>query len=313
MTAPETEGLLTNIRTMSGSGNRLIVATLKRAELPDTNTVRALVSSSPIPIDGVVFGTWVSHAVQDDSPGHLLMHYYNADGSLAELCVNGVRCLAWYCIQYGLCPDEIRGGKLPIRTPAGKRLLATINDNVVAVRVAEPVYMDQGGEPQCVHGLHGVRVSVGNPHFLVPVDDLEAFDVPGAESVARDTAAFPHGTNIEFYSAGSTSAKVGARGEMGPSGFWAFPIFSRSLSWGAWVLPRCIQARVYERGVGETEACGSGALALYFHLLRQGIATAECYQVQYPGGLLQLYRDGGGDEMAPHGHLWLKGPVHLLR
>ena len=112
--------------------------------------------------------------------------------------------------------------------------------------------------------------NVGNPHLMLEVDDVDKFDLDSFSDKARNTDLFKDGVNVEIYSV---------------------------------VDERFIYARVNERGVGETDACGSGALALYSFLRFNNKVQDEAV-VLYPGGELDMSFEDG--------KIYLKGSVTYL-
>lgn len=182
------------------------------------------------------------------------MDYRNADGSVAEMCGNGVRVFARYLVDAGLA----RPGSLPVATRGGVR--------VVRLDAAGDVTVDMGPAgfpgPADVAVTVGPRtwsatsVSMGNPHAVVFVDDLaEAGPLDFAPTVTP-AAAFPDGVNVEF---------VVPRG------------------------PGHVALRVHERGSGETRSCGTGACAVMAVAARRDGATAgSAYTVEVPGGRLHI-------------------------
>ncbi len=172
------------------------------------------------------------------------MHYINADGTLAEMCGNGVRCIAKYVVDHGLVEhdrDEIvidtLGGPKSIvvtRDECGEVLLATVNMGAPAL-AAEDIPTTLAGDPivgvplQTEAGTFDVTcVSMGNPHCVIWVEDVEAAPVHLVGPVVEEHPAFPKRTNVEF-------AQVTGEGT--------------------------VRLRVWERGCGETLACGTGACA----------------------------------------------------
>ena len=118
------------------------------------------------------------------------MRILNADGSEAEMCGNGMRCVARYL-------DEHDGlGEAIVETPAGPiatRILSRAPYRV-AVEMAEP----RIGEPHEVAGFRAVPVDVGNPHVVIRTDDLEAVDLPAVGPRIEHDALYAHGTNVHF-------------------------------------------------------------------------------------------------------------------
>ncbi|MBW4722269.1 diaminopimelate epimerase [Saccharothrix obliqua] len=155
--------------------------------------------------------------------GPWFMDYRNADGSIAEMCGNGVRVFARYLVEAELAPL----GEFTIGTRAGQRDVVVHDDGTVTVGMGRASVT--GTSTAVVGGAEfgGVAVDVGNPHLAcvteTPVAALDLRDQPG-----YDPAVFPNGVNVEF---------VNVLGD------------------GA------LRMRVHERGVGETRSCGTGTVA----------------------------------------------------
>ncbi len=203
------------------------------------------------------------------------MDYRNADGSIAEMCGNGVRVFARYLEHAG----SVKPGELPVATRAGVR----------GVRLAAPaadgtpgdVTVDMGrallpeGEVTVSVGARSWparNVNMGNPHAVAFVEDLTHAGTLLEAPTVRAGAAYPDGVNVEF---------VVDRG------------------------PRHVALRVHERGSGETRSCGTGACAVMVAAARRdGVdpsVTGEpvTYTVDVPGGRLVITeRPDGAVEMA---------------
>ena len=174
-----------------------------------------------------------AHPDADASAGEAewFMDYWNADGSLAEMCGNGVRVYARYLVEAGLAAPE---GTLPVATRAGV-VRAVIDRRRDRRRDAPCPGCTGAARPPSTAALFaGTAVDVGNPHLVCPVDEptLDALDLTRAPGF--DPLIFPAGVNVEFAAAGARPA-------------------------GADLYRRM---RVYERGSGETLSCGSGACAV---------------------------------------------------
>jgi len=152
------------------------------------------------------------------------MDYRNADGSVAEMCGNGIRVYARYLVESGLAgPGALR---LATRDGVKQVRLAATGDVTVEMGSARAL----GASTVVLGGraCAGVHVDMGNPHLVCTVDDdLRSWDLSRPPAV--DGATFPDGVNVEI---------VVRRGE------------------------RHVAMRVYERGVGETRSCGTGACAV---------------------------------------------------
>lgn len=188
------------------------------------------------------------------------MKYWNADGSPAEMCGNGLRCVARYAVDRGWAePDEW----MSVLTPVGERRALVEGDTITA----EVGKVAIGGTLTV-----GERVfheaTIGNPHAVTLVEDPDLVDVAAEGPVVAADPAFPQGTNVEF---------VRVEG------------------------PDQIRLRVWERGVGETLACGSGMVVAA--AVAAG-APSHPVSVRVPGGTGKVYfGDGAG---------FLVGPANLV-
>ncbi len=209
----------------------------------------------------------------------LSMVLRNADGGIAEMSGNGIRCLAWVAVRDGL----VTGDRLVVDTGAGRRLVDLDRDDSGVLRAAGvdmgPVTFDPPAIPLdapspfglegTVHGTEysGDAAGTGNPHWVVFVDDPgEARVTEHGPRLERDPR-FPSRANVEF-------VRVEARERL--------------------------RMRVWERGVGETLSCGTGACAAAAVAHHRGLVD-EQLTVAVPGGELQV---GVGDTVR------LAGPVH---
>ncbi|WP_307789101.1 diaminopimelate epimerase [Glycomyces salinus] len=178
------------------------------------------------------------------------MDYRNADGSIAEMCGNGVRVFARYLLEQGMAD----GDRIPVDTRAGVKTVSVTRDGL-SVDMGPAEF---GPESQTtVEGATwtGRAVSMGNPHLVCRLEDEERLDALDLHRQPRyDTVLFPEGINVEFV--------VGT-------------------------APR-VRMRVHERGVGETLSCGTGACAVGAVALRHaGTPTGTC-EVAVPGGTLTV-------------------------
>ena len=187
------------------------------------------------------------------TPGDpIRMEYWNADGSPAEMCGNGLRCVARYAFDSGW----VGGPEFTVATPVGPRRVR-VHSGEVEVELGEP----RVGERRSVDGVEVQLVEVGNPHAVIFVDDPADVDVQGVgASLQRE---FPEGINVEF---------VAIDGET-------------------------LTMRVWERGVGETLACGTGMVAAAVAAQPSPGAVA----VRVPGGV--------GTVRLDQGTAWLSGPA----
>ncbi|TVT17769.1 diaminopimelate epimerase [Amycolatopsis rhizosphaerae] len=180
------------------------------------------------------------------SAGEWFMDYRNADGSVAEMCGNGMRVFARYLVDAGL----VDGREFVVGSRAGDRPVVVHPDGSVTVEMGPAAIT--GASVSIVDGRHfsGVAVNVGNPHLVSIVDeDVRELDL--GLPPRYDTDFFPEGVNLEFVN----------------------PLDDGLL-----------RMRVYERGVGETRSCGTGTVAAVAAALHQaGTDTGESI-VEIPGG-----------------------------
>ena len=226
-----------NFAYMSGTGNDFIVGKYD-GEVSEIQII-ALVSDAEYEVDGVIF-------VEPLDNNSIKMHYYNNDGSDAERCINGVRCVA----KYALDNNYLDVSRFIVKAPVGD-LEVYVDENIVEVSTPIPTFED---EKIKVNNFEGVKSAVGNPHFMIEVEDVDGLDLENLNTEVLNKNIFPDGVNVEIYQ-----------------------IISRNY----------IKARVYERGVGETDACGSGALCIFNYLSKTDQIENNSY-VMYPGGDLNL-------------------------
>ena len=211
----------------------------------------------------------------------VFMDYLNADGSIGEMCGNGIRCLALFARAEGLTDAT----ELAVATRAGTKVVRVLEDRRVRVDMGAPVF-DPADVPVRATGrdalstklelpgeiVEAACLSMGNPHAVLFVDDPGSAPVTTLGPVVENHGAFPHKTNVEF-------VKV--------------------------VDERRIEMRVWERGVGETLACGTGACAAAV-AARLLAGAADTLVVGLPGGELEVAWTGSRDAEAP---VFLTGPA----
>jgi diaminopimelate epimerase len=199
---------------------------------------------------------------------------WNADGSDAEMSGNGIRCAAHAIIDAGSLLGE---GSPPVElrfiTVAGHRLVtARRGPDPVSIwaSVAMGTVAIRGDRERCNVGHGQLELDVGNPHLVVLGPDPATVDVAGL-GAALDAAA-PNGRNVEFVT-------------LGPG-------------------PDEVTMRVWERGVGETLACGTGSCAAAAAMHHWG-RTGRAVTVHQPGGSVSV-------ELAPDGTAVLSGPSRRI-
>lgn len=212
--------------------------------------------------------------VVPDATGSWFMDYWNADGTTAEMCGNGARLFARFLVDEGWQ----RSGTFDFVTRGGPRTATLGAEGDVTIGMG-PVRLGLTSRARIPSGeWEGVSVDVGNPHLaclLGPADDLSALDLKTLPEF--DHAMFPHGTNVEF---------VRVDG------------------------PDAVSMRVYERGVGETESCGTGTVAAAAAHLAAGERLAGSVRVDVLGGTVRVdLAEGDG---TGHPSASLTGPAVLV-
>ncbi|NUT19726.1 MAG: diaminopimelate epimerase [Hamadaea sp.] len=187
------------------------------------------------------------------------MDYWNSDGSLSEMCGNGVRVFARHLVETGRAAGD---GPIPIATRAGLRT-ALPDGPGFRVDMGAPVLLGTSWAQIGDHKFDGIGVSMGNPHLVCPVPNVEPLRL--WESPAFDSDFYPEGVNVEFYEI---------------------------------LADDHLRMRVYERGSGETLSCGTGTCAVAFaYLHSQGRATGTV-TVDVPGGRLVVDVDEATSRLA---------------
>jgi diaminopimelate epimerase len=202
---------------------------------------------------------------------------FNADGSEVEQCGNGVRCVAALLFER----DPARGREFLLESPGGRIGARVREDGLVSVDMGVPNFtpaalpFEASGEsyvyPLNVNGreVEIGAVSMGNPHAVLQVPDIDAAAVERLGPAIEHHPRFPKRTNVGFM-------QIVDRGH--------------------------IRLRVHERGVGETRACGTGACGAVAVGRRHGLLD-EQVEVALKGGKVWVSWPGDGQ------HLWLTGPV----
>jgi len=203
----------------------------------------------------VVRSAAVPEAAEYADEAEWFMDYRNADGSIAEMCGNGIRVLARYLWEARL----VSGPVLRIATRGGIRVVHADPSGLITVEMGRAKRAASRVEALVRVGdlrWPAVAVHIPNPHAVVFVDDLgEAGSLAEAPELVPPSL-FPDGANVEF---------VVTRG------------------------PQHIAMRVFERGVGETRSCGTGvAAAGWAAMRRDGMGKGLSYQVDVPGGELTV-------------------------
>jgi len=245
---------------MHGLGNDFIVVDCRDGiPAPPDRMARAMCPRrTAVGADGLI-------AICPSDRAVIRMRIFNADGSEAEMCGNGIRCAAWYAGSLGLTDDF----DFDIETKAGLRHVRFLTCNRVAADMglcsvcpAESLDVEDFGSVEVI------PASTGNPHCVTFVDDVATAPVTTLGPRLERHRRWPEGANVEFVSVAG---------------------------------PGRLDVRVWERGVGETDACGTGACAAALAAAKTGRCAIPC-EVRLPGGTLTVDR-------TPSGSLLLTGPV----
>lgn len=269
---------------MHGCGNDYVYVDCMDRMLPNPGKISEFVSRRRFGIgsDGLI-------CICPSDKADFRMRMFNADASEGKMCGNGSRCIAKYVYDKGLTRKdtitlETLGGikTIHMTVEQGKVVLAEVDMGQAVVRTAD-VPMDWP-EETCVDQpvvfaepdgkgftVRGTAVSMGNPHFVTFVEDVETAPVEAVGRIIETSPVFPERTNVEFVQI---------------------------------VDENHVKFRVWERGSGETWACGTGACAVGYTCVTLGKAgkRGEFLKVEAKGGMLQV-RTGEGDAMT------LKGPA----
>lgn len=263
---------------MHGSGNDFaVIDSRDRALALNPATIRAMADRHT----GVGFDQLLSVEPARDGASAFYYGIWNADGSPSGQCGNGVRCVAAWLHRAG---ELGIGDTVQIQSPSGPVSVRLVDAHRVTVDMGEPIF-----EPAripfdtpksadryalAVDGdtVEIGAVSMGNPHAVVAVDDLQAPMLARLGPALTSHAHFPEGANAGFV---------------------------QKLS------PHHVRLRVHERGSGWTLACGTGACAAMAVLRRRGEVDAQV-RVDLPGGTLQIDWTGPGER------LWMTGPATFV-
>jgi diaminopimelate epimerase len=263
---------------MHGLGNDYIVIDNRDEKISDTMATELALKLCKrrfsVGADGLLLAS-------NSTVAEVKMRIFNADGSEAEMCGNGIRCFAKYCYENNIA----RKSEFTVETLAGiKRVWLTVESGLVqsvkidmSVPVLERSKIPMLGQDTCINEKLQVNgeaykvtcLSVGNPHCVIFVDAVDDFPVHRVGSQIEIHRLFPKRTNVEF-------AQVLSENE--------------------------VKVRVWERGCGETLACGTGACATVVagNLLKK------------LGSKVRVHLLGGDLEVEYAERLFLNGPAEKV-
>lgn len=209
-------------------------------------------------------------------------HYriFNADGSESMQCGNGLRCIARFIERQGLSKNK----ELRVATDISEYVLILKADDEVKVNVNKPIFnpaaipfdAEQEDEQYSLttskNDFKASVLSVGNPHCILQVLDVDNVDLAKIGYELSHHPRFPKQSNVEFVQV---------------------------------IDHQHIKLRIYERGVGETQACGSGACAAMVACHRLGLVD-DTVQMMMPGGNLTISWQGNDND------IWMQGPATFV-
>ena len=264
---------------MHGAGNDYVYVDCFQEKIDNPSEIAIKVSNRNFGIgsDGLIL-------IMPSDKADVRMRMFNSDGSESEMCGNGIRCVAKYAYDHGIVTRK----EISAETGAGILTLQLFTgpDNKVdrvRVNMGKPrltkIEIPMIGEPQngqtvsqplnILHTTFNITaVSMGNPHCVIFVDDVENFQVEKYGPLIENHDLFPRRTNVEFVQ-----------------------IISRSE----------VRQRTWERGAGETLACGTGASAVCVAGVLNGVTDRRILN-HLSGGDLEL-------EWADDGFLYMTGPA----
>lgn len=275
------DGLGLNFTKMQGIGNDYIYINCFEENVSDPSALSVRLSDRHFGIgsDGIIL-------IAPSQTADCRMDIYNADGSRAMMCGNGIRCVGKYVYERGI----VRKETLRVETLSGIKTLQlkVENDTVktVSVDMGKPILNAQDipvalsmeqvvQQPLMVDGTEYriTCVSMGNPHCVLFVDDVNAMQLETIGPKIETNPLFPNRVNVEFI-------QVVNKNE--------------------------IKMRVWERGSGETWACGTGACASAVACCLNG-KTSEKVRVHLKGGDLDITWDKGKT-----GSVFMDGPAEFV-
>lgn len=240
---------------MHGAGNDYIYVNTLQYPVPDPQKRAVLWSAyhTGIGSDGLVL-------IGTSWKADFSMRIFNADGSEAKMCGNASRCVGKYLYENGLTDKT----EISLETLSGiKYLKLQLEDNKVIFVKVDMGIPEVGVKDMEVEGYRGTFVSMGNPHFVVYVDDVASVDLSCVGPFIEHSSFFSDRVNVEF-------AQI--------------------------ISENQIRMRVWERGSGITKACGTGACATLVAGVVRGL-TGRNVKVLMDGGALDISWNGEGESV----------------
>jgi len=267
---------------MQGAGNDYVYVDCTERELPNPGKISEYVSRRHFSIgaDGLIM-------IEKSAVADFKMRIFNADASEGKMCGNGIRCVAKYVYDHGLTDkttikiETLSGIKIiDVNVKEGKVMSAKVDMGEPIFKCAEIpmisdhfMFVDQGLAMDITQNevYNGTAISMGNPHFVIFVKDVDNYPVTELGPRIEKHNLFPEGVNVEFVQV---------------------------------IDKNTVKFRVWERGSGETMACGTGACAVTVaaNMLGNAGKQGEPLTVICKGGTLTITY--GND-----GHVYMEGPA----
>lgn len=266
-----------NFTKMEGCGNDYVYVNCTQTVLANPGELAKKISDRHYGIgsDGLIL-------IKSSDKADFFMEMYNADGSRAQMCGNGIRCVGKYVYDNGLTDktsidvDTLAGVKhLQLNVKEGKVASVRVNmGRPILESAMVPVISEKEqviGEPVCVDGRQYkiTCVSMGNPHAVIFMEDIENLDIEKIGPLFERHKIFPERTNTEFVEVTDKNT---------------------------------LKMRVWERGSGETLACGTGACASLVAAVLNGLCE-ESARLELLGGTLNISWDRKADVV------YMEGPA----
>ena len=234
-----------NFTKMQGLGNDMIVMDNLDLglELSSVQVSKMCDRRFGIGADGLIL-------IEKSENADFFMNYYNSDGSIGEVCGNGIRCAVRFLVERGFDAEAMR-----VETRAGVKDIRMI-DGMFAVNMGKPVFESEDFPADRIE-LEGFElnfVSMGNPHAVAVFDDVEKVNLKEIGPKIEVDSHFPNKINFEIVQQ---------------------------------IDEKTLKMRVWERGSGITLACGTGACAVYVVCKNLGMADGKV-EVRLPGGSLWI-------------------------
>jgi len=267
---------MTEFHKYHGAGNDFIMINNLKGEIKFTPDYIKFICDRHFGIgaDGVIL-------LESSNKADCFMNYYNSDGTEAEMCGNGARCTAKFFLEQ---TTLLTGGQdsnlkeLNIDTRAGIKNIKVNADGTFSVNMGTPIFesCDFPSESINLEGFTFDCISMGNPHTVTMVDNLDKIDIKSIGPKIENDPHFPNKINMEFVEK---------------------------------IKDDYYKVKVWERGCGETLACGTGACAVFAILIKDYIGPSYVIDreitLEFPGGKLYLSQN-------EQGHIILRGPTTFV-